>query len=375
MIAELVAMHRQQGDDVSEPPVARALELARQHLGSESVARGCRHDPPGRSSTSEVEPLRVLAEDIEHAGALRLAATLLDGVQAIAGLDPLDRGRIAAHRARIARKLQDVEGAADRYVELQALADEHDDDELRARVLLGRAAIAQVSGNYPETERLATECIAVANRRGFLRLAAAARVGLVSCAAHRGDYDAALRHAWTSIGALRDDPIAEAEYAANLGRLLLDMGQFAAARGSFARAATMTNAAHVALLALGGLALASAGENDTRTVRWAVRQVLAGDGRHNSPYEYAGALYECAEALAKIGQVEEASSLRDRASSLAARSGFHELRYRAEELVIETPPPPARRPIQEESQAILNMLVHSAPSELPELVVSLSSSD
>jgi tetratricopeptide (TPR) repeat protein len=229
-ISELVAAHCAAGRESTATPVLRAIELAVQHLGSDAVAKGCRHDPVDRVGASAITPIRVIAEHVEHAGLLRVAAVLLDAVQAIADVDPLDRGRIAAQRARIARKLGDSEGAADRYTELEALAEDLNDDELRSRALLGRAAAAQVSGNYPETERLAAACVSLATSRGYLGLAAAARVGLVSCAAHRGDLDAALQHAWTSIGALHDNPVAEAEYTANLGRLLLDMGQTAAAR-------------------------------------------------------------------------------------------------------------------------------------------------
>jgi hypothetical protein len=137
----------------------------------------------------------------------------------------------------------------------------------------------------------------------------------------------------------------------------------------------MTVAPHIVLPALGGLALASASHDDPDTVRWAARQVLAGRARHSLLYEYAAALYECAKALTMIGDKTEASSVRERAAALAQRNGFHELRYRADDLDIEHTRARQRPRVQRDSEIILRELVQSAPSELPEVLVSMGAVD
>jgi len=360
--------------DVADPAPDRfaAVTIARRHLGDSAVADGCRHDPPNRQP-SPADPLRVLAEQMEYFGSLRLAATLLDAGQALGDWTTIDIGRILAQRARLARKFGDSGGALDRLAQLERLAILAHDDELRVRARLGRAALHQIAGNYPATERQAASCAALARRCGFSRLEAAARVGLISCAAHRGDYASALRYAAQTLQELRGETVAESEHAANLGRLLLDIGEPAAAYTVFARTVVDARLPHVLYPALGGLAVAAAATSAVEVVWWASRQVEAAAHGRGSLYESAAALIDCASALAGIGADKRAIELRDRAAELATLNGFHEIRYAAGDLNLE--PVVAERNVRRSPAArrVIDQIAHWSPVELP-AAVSLDSS-
>src|SRR5438046_2118494 len=91
-----------------------ALGQAIDLLGDERIDRFVEREWNGERSY--VESMVVLADVVHWAGALRLAAVMFDDLlRAATDLSTVERGRVLALRARVERKLERLDDAADRY--------------------------------------------------------------------------------------------------------------------------------------------------------------------------------------------------------------------------------------------------------------------
>ena len=168
---------------------------------------------------------RRIANEAEEAGAFHLAYSILALTESIQRDDPLERGRSIAQRARIARKVNDREGAEELYRTVEELAREVGSPELRSRAFLGYGVLARVRGNYPDARRWYALAASEADAHGITDLSSMAHQGLMIVAGSAGDLEQSLLEGWLAFQHISDDRDREAEMLFNLGQLLLEMGR------------------------------------------------------------------------------------------------------------------------------------------------------
>lgn len=320
-----VARHLDDAARTAEPGVARLQALADAH------------EPPVLEAAVA---LRAIAARMEDATALELADVMLAGVLAAApGLPALERGRLLAQRARVARQLGDVDRARDGFDLVARLAREAAAPELHARAAVGRGVLALVRGNLPEADRQFTraahvlgECAAASSDGDLRDVALAAHQGCLIVAGKRRDVDAALVHGWQAFELARD-AASQGSTLSNIAAALSDARRDADALAAFRAAMRRVLPTRVSLAVLSGAALSAARLGDARTARELTARVAQAADRSDLEWQVAEALITAAEALMLIGDGEEARELGERARSLADRRAFHELSHRASTLV------------------------------------------
>lgn len=345
-----------------------AVELATQLLGERAVARQADEAAPGAST--DVDALLALAAEVEEAGALNLGACILDTLaDPRLDRDPLFRGRALAQRARITRKVGQLDEALDRYAYIDFLGSTYKLDDLRARAAIGRAAVAQMRGNYKEVTKETRRALALARRARVPRLERLARYGQVRALAAMGDFDAAAVAAWRLYSDSKQRAELAAEALQTVGQLFLERGMYEAARAAFESVVERKLPARVLLPAVGGLALASAYLGAEPIVEWTVREVTRIPAPESPGYPLPGALVECASALALLGRYDEAHACAKRALEIAEGHGFHELVIRAEALLAGDTPRPRVIPEQAvgpKSTRVARAVKALRPERLPE---------
>ncbi len=314
--------------------LAQAVDQTVELIGREFVRDYARIE--WRGQTVRISPLLVLAQEIQEVGGYQLAGVLLDDVmRAAAELQPLWRGRLLALRARIAWKRGDIEEARERYALIYSMGLRSREPELQARAEIGRAALAQLSGNLPGVYTHARRAVAFAERSrtlGVMRLAhQALTIGFVG----KRDFERALAAAWRALALSKSHALLEAEALQNIGQIMLQTGHPAEARASFTAVLSKQHPDRVLLAALGGLALASAHVGAEPTVEWSIREIWRARSLPVPHYELANALLESANALQALGRTAEAERYRDAAEPIATVRQYHELAHNAEQIARE----------------------------------------
>lgn len=273
--------------------------------------------------------LVALTASMERAGALRLAAALLESLRsADKSLTTLESGRILALTARLAWKVGDIERAETTYRSVGRMGKQHELPELTARAAIGFLSLAQLHEDYSAARRWAVKAARLARRHGFADIARLAYQGLMLVSAKARDFDAALVHGWTAYGFSAGDPTAGDDLLTNLGQLLLDSGHPEPAFAAFSSVLSRSQIVRIGLPALGGLAVSAGRLGHPDIVEWAAGEVLRHAAVVNQPYLIADALTESATALYSIGNVSRAEECSAVALELAARFGFEQLRVR-----------------------------------------------
>ena len=348
-----------------------ALELAKEALGAERLARGNRLDPPGRSAPCNGDVVRMLAQEAEDAGALNSAALILDSyVASDHEVRPLDLGRVVAHQARLARKQGELDAALARYKDVERIGRSLNDDELRLRAWIGYGLLARHRGNFPVVQRWMRRAAETSEVLGMPMFASQAHQTLMVVAGRSGDVDTSIIHGWKALQFAKGDAIAEFDVLANLGSILLVAHHPVAAKAAYLSVLNRRMQVVQALPALGGLAMAAAQSNDFETARWAVSEVhrLAID--EAPPYQVAEALTDCAEALFTMGAASEGKAALQQAEVLSRKHGYHEYVFRIESLgssqrsVLAAP-----RVLAPEAAAITRDLTDLMPSSRPDQVL------
>ncbi|MEX2154932.1 MAG: hypothetical protein WD825_16435 [Gemmatimonadaceae bacterium] len=342
-----------------------SLGIAIDLLGDEQIDAYVRREWQG--DRSYVEAMAILADLIHDAGALHLAAIMLDDLAfAAPDLSMLERGRILALRARVDRKMGRLDDAVDRYQYIAALGKRARSPELEARAEVGLAAVAQLRGNLPDLRSHSRRAAELSEANAYSNLARLAQQGLTMAAAKTGEYDEALIAGWKVVQLSNGDALLEAEALQNLGQLMLEAGHTAVARASFAAVMTRPAPPHVLLPALGGLALASARLGGEATVEWCVREAWRALGSTVPRYELAAALLECAVALSTFGRHADSERYRRAALDIAQGNGFHELVFGAADLEKAGAAPAANPPsFRPSAAAVARELSALEPEQLP----------
>lgn len=305
-----------------------ACTAARQSLGP-ALARGVPTDPAA-TECATLLPLRLLAEEMEEAGALHLAGGALESLLATGLLGDVESGRVAAQCARIAWKRGELERSATLYRAVERIARATKSHELRVRGLIGRAVLAQLRGNMPDVYRWAGQAVRLSERHRLPMLARIARTALMAADARAGRFDSALQHAWLNYRSAQGNHVEESTVLGNMGQLLLDLGRPDTARAAFSALFVRSASPRMIVPALGGFALASAACGEAADLTWAVREIRRAIEGGGAPYDVAVASLEAATALASLGRDDEAGAMRADAAAIADRHGYHEIAHRVQ---------------------------------------------
>jgi hypothetical protein len=308
------------------------------------------------------------ATDMEEGSFLRLAHSALASLNVLLPEEmTLERGRVIARQARLARQLGAPDAANCWYEEVEALGKAHDHPELVARAQVGFGVLAYTRGNIPMARELYERVVAMPDvAADSLSLA---HSGLMHCAMSAHDFDAAAQHAWSAFEGAHSD-LQQTYMLINLAQLLLEVGHPAAALRGFAAAIARQPHPRAGLPALGGAALAAvadyASRNDERArvrARSVVRTVnhrvdalvvTLGDGAA-LPFESASALIELSEALLAVGDAAASGRAAWRARALVIRHKFHQLAHRLDEpqrLPAVVEPTPVRQQVVSQVEAL-----------------------
>jgi hypothetical protein len=290
--------------------------------------------------------IRLLCEQIEDAGAIHLADALVSAYL-LSGdaVDPLERGRVAALRARLAWKRGDHATAFQRYRRVLAIPRRIGSAELEVRAEVGFAVVARLRGNYPASRRAARRAVSLGKMHGLPRLAALGHQSLMIAAVVAGDLDTALHHSWLAYGDVRGDAADEAARLVDTAQLFLIAGHVEIATAGFAAALERPLPDRIRLPALGGAALAAARHGDASTARRLASTVRRTINDDILPYASVVARLDIAEALATIGRTDAAEPFRHEAEMVAIAHDYHELVHRARHPLATAESPATARPL------------------------------
>jgi hypothetical protein len=327
--------------------LAQARTLIRDVLGEPLWTQG----PPLDAAPSDDEHIlaprvRLLCEQVEDAGAIHLADAMV-GSYLLSGdeIDSLERGRIAALRARFAWKLGDHATAFERYRRVRAIARRTGSTELEVRAEVGFAVVARLRGNYPASRRAARRAVKLGEAHGLPRLAALGHQSLMIAAVVAGDLNTALHHSWLAYGDVQGDVADEAAHLVDMAQLFLDSGHADVASAGFAAALDRVTPDRIRLPALGGAALAAARQGDVYTVQRMAATIRRTVNDGLLPYASVVGRLDIAEALETIGQPDAAEPFRHEAETVATAHHYHELVHRAQRLLATANPSRAVQPL------------------------------
>jgi tetratricopeptide (TPR) repeat protein len=277
-----------------------------------------------------------LAREIEEAGALHLAASWLFLLERTVPLQrALDLGHVRAARARVARRLGDVDAARTLYAEVEQLGESRAEPELTARAWIGFGVIAVERGNYPEARRWYEAAALVADDTGCKEESSHAHGGLMHVYAKAGDMERAVLEGWRAFEAMPKHDERSAELLTNLSQALYEAGQFATAVRGFGAAVRRSSQPRVLLGALGGAATAAAALGRRAIVEAAsirVERLVRTAWSHPVALAYL----DLSDAFSILGDASRAAEFRQLARKLAEVNSHYELIYRADD------PPPTR---------------------------------
>lgn len=339
-----------------------AIGMALDLLGDERIEAYAAREWSGQRSY--IDPLVLLAETVYYGGARHLAALMFDEIRRTAtDLSPLQVGRIMARRARIAWSLGAGDDATERYQAIVALGRKTGSFELLATGELGLVTMAQFRGDFPDLRARTPRAARLAERTGNTAVVRWSLLATMMSDASQGKFDQAVAAGWRLFELSRGYPVWEAEAFINMGQLLLEAGHPDDARASFSAAVEREAPARLLLLALGGLAIASALVGHEPTVEWTVREVWRAQEHSMQPYAVASAHLECAVALHTLARDADAERHRAAAEELGRRYGFHEVAFKADALRESRRKP--RVELAPDAARITGQLVGMAPDQLP----------
>lgn len=284
-------------------------------------------DPSGAPRHASV---RRIASDMEQAGAVSLAYSVLTVLSECCAGEPLEVGRTLALRARVARKASAFETATSLYEQVQALGSGMGNDELLARAHIGLAVLAQFRGNLPEMRQRFALAAEHAARASLSELSMLAHQGLMFSAAKSGDYSTALGEGWSAFGHANGYPDHEADILLNLAQVAVDMGATLPALHAFIAALQRTRTPRLVIPALAGAAIAAGRRGAFHLMYRFLGRLDQTTSEGSFPYPTAAAFIEAAQACRLTGDEARATDYLERARRLAVASGFHELVYQAE---------------------------------------------
>lgn len=276
------------------------------------------------------EQFRVAAEEMERDLCFEMAYTTVTAAARIAARhDPSGVLCASNHLARILRQLGEITAAESLYQSVADDARHRGYASVAGFALTGLGNLAIMRGNRPAQLRFYTEALALAPADSTLE--AAARFGLMNHALTMNSLSDALIHGWRAYDLTQADE-ERAGILHNLASVALRAGFVTEALAGLESALRMAKSSRV-WLAIAASAAEAAGLR-SRT------NFLLGleiDGkRHGSPaipFEHGQWLLGLAKGWAAAGAHEASDRFAQEALGLAKRHEFHELAYRAEQVL------------------------------------------
>lgn len=267
---------------------------------------------------------------MEDAARFQLAFATWDAVLRLLPVEKaLLRGRALAYQGRIARRLDELATAHQRYAAVQQLGRQRELSELTARADVGFGLLAQGAGNFPEARRRAEDALKEPGVAVDTRVAAHEVLMIGSGVA--GDYDSAAEHAWA---AFRESGAQDSVRALiNFSETLLQAGYPAEAlRGFGAALASPHILPREVLPALGGAAVAAARAlprtQAVSLVAELAERIEYTPATHRLVFEYVGALADLGDAYIALRDARTFIATRDRGLALAEIHRYHQLVHR-----------------------------------------------
>ncbi len=345
------------------PLAQAALALARRVVGPAQPATD--GAPEAANDTDDSVTILALANQIEAAGAIDLASSMLESFTAAVDVPLIDVGRVLARRARLLMKAGRLDASVVLCKQLARTGRQLESAELLARARIALGAIAQVNGDYDALARLSASAARLASKHHDRRLTMDAHNGLFIAAAMKGRLDQALAFGWKAFRLAATDAAETSETLTNLGQLLLDAGHAEAGRAAFMLVLSSHPVARIGLGALGGFAVASAHLGDERAVRWAIAETEREATTHAGlAVSVASAFLELATALTVMGDRRAALNYQNLANTIGLRHGFHAI---AQTIPSNTAAHDRVEPrlLSSGSARIVRALVGLCPNELP----------
>lgn len=265
-------------------------------------------------------------------GDVFLANNMLDSLATLIPPRSREGGLLLSQRAAASWYLGDNELALERYRQLTRLGKALGELELVARGLDGVAAVRMSAGNLPEAERQIRRALRYAGK-SLPRASGQTTLRLAIIHATRGDFDAALDHAWRAYQLVERFERDRRAVLVNIAQILYDAGHPDASRAAATHLLRLPLVHQELFAVLGTHARSSAAVGDTRGADWSVAQVLRLAQQPSFPQYVADALLECSFALDELGRPEKANRCRARAQELAVRHGYHDIAYLAEHAI------------------------------------------
>jgi tetratricopeptide (TPR) repeat protein len=312
--------------------VARTVRTS---IGDTAWRLGHRSDPPTiRDEHSLESRLRIFCEVVEDAGAIEVSDAILAAyIAAAVAMSPVESARIEAVRARLGWKRGDLDVAVERYRRVAQVARRIDSDELRSRAWNGRAIVARLRGNYPESRRCGRRAVALAEGAGLNRLASAAHQVLMVAEAVANAFDLAVHHGWQAYLRAEKDTALEAAALGNIGQLFLDAGHPETALSAFLAVLAREPADRIRVPALGGLAIAAARVGRPDIIDRVTAEFTTGTASNAAPYDVATAVLDLSRAHRTLHNTVSAERFRTRAREIALQFGYHEIVHHTTESV------------------------------------------
>jgi len=325
-------MSRELGDNlVSSAIVGTSTSPPHRRERVVALASALRDDRDATGTAEVFDGGVRVAEDMEGAGALHLAFTMLAHLRAgCPGIDARRHGLALSMQGRIAREMGDLDSAVELYQEAFAMAAEQHDDHTLSLVAHGLGGIALARGNLPAARAQYQAALGHARSAGAIDLEGRAHRGLLVVEAKAGDFDAALRHGWAAYERSPGDRNSQAELLGNLAGLARECGHYAASFAGYSLAALWADMDRVRIPALGGAALAAGLEGKAHRLRSLAARVKK-DVTAAQPFELAQVLLDLARAFDAIGD-DAASDFAVRAEAISTNHRFFELEHEAREL-------------------------------------------
>ncbi len=291
------------------------------------------HDGPRTYNPFAIaaEQFRVAAEEMEREGCFEMAyTTVASAARIVVRSDAAGALSASNHLARIARQLGDLATAQEIYESVVEEAGRRGFRSVRGYALAGLGNIATMHGNRPAQHRYFSEALAVAPTGSALE--AAARWGLMNHALATESLADALIHGWRAYDlATTDDE--RAGILSNLASVAFRGRFLEAAISGYENALRMARPTRLWLsIAASAAEAAGAGGRESLLHR------LEEEGRRHGgaaaiPFEQGQWLLGLAQGWAATGAEAPAVRFAREARTLALFHEFHELAWRADELL------------------------------------------
>ncbi|MEP6764159.1 MAG: hypothetical protein ABJB66_07610 [Gemmatimonadaceae bacterium] len=287
---------------------------------------------PSDSLGKLAERFRLEAEDMERAGCFELALVTVSSVCRALTDAPISQRLLATvHMGRVMRQMGDLDSAKEVYTGVATTAMSVGEKPIAAHGHIGLGVVAAERGNQPDQKAHYQKALELAPLGSPVERSS--HQGLMVVAVARNDLADALLHGWRAHDLSPPKSDVQYEVIGNMARVAHEGGFFGAAKAGFEFVLQHSTVARIRIVSIGGAVRTAASlglkEEALRYVDLGFLEVHKGAPRHDAARFYLW----CAEAFAKLGDVESRNSLAERAGQIADADGFHEVRHRSEALL------------------------------------------